>query len=216
VSEQPAAPARKENVFTNKIGPLPMWAWVAVVAAALVAWRLWSSKNAAAQQQPTTIPSTPADQVPQFVNQTYVTTTPPNTPATSPPTTSPPPPPTPGGFPPPPPRGSFGPLPTNPPPVLQYPPPTGLRATSVGNTTVGLEWTTVPSGTRYPPSYTVAIYNSRGKPMSMTTVSTPDTTGARGTTTVTGLPSRTHLHANVWANGGQQAPKHATVNFTTA
>jgi hypothetical protein len=85
VSEQPgapAAPAKRENVFTHKIGPLPMWAWVGIVGGILVVWRIYSSKNAAAsaaqQAAATTTPSTPANQVPQFVNQTYVSTTAPS------------------------------------------------------------------------------------------------------------------------------------------
>ncbi len=85
MSEQPgapAAPAKRENVFTHKIGPLPMWAWVGIVGGILVVWRIYSSKNAAAsaaqQAATTTTPSTPANQVPQFVNQTYVSTTAPS------------------------------------------------------------------------------------------------------------------------------------------
>lgn len=99
MSEQPgAAPAapKKTNVFTNKIGPLPMWGWLGIVAAGLVAWRLYSSKNAAAsaastqgQAGTTTNPSTPADQVPQFVNQTYTTVTAPSAPSTAAPAAPP-------------------------------------------------------------------------------------------------------------------------------
>jgi hypothetical protein len=97
VSEQPTgtAPAtsKKENVFTHKIGPLPMWGWLAIVGGALVAWRVYASKNAAtaaAQQGTTTNPSTPSDQVPQFVNQTYTTVTAPSaTAATAAPHTRP-------------------------------------------------------------------------------------------------------------------------------
>ena len=50
------------NIFTNRIGPLPMWVWVAIVAAGLIAWRVFSGKSSS--QQATTTPSTPADQVP--------------------------------------------------------------------------------------------------------------------------------------------------------
>jgi hypothetical protein len=52
-----------------------MWAWVAVIGGALIAWRLYSSHKAAATAAQTDTSSVPADQVPQFVNQTYVQTT---------------------------------------------------------------------------------------------------------------------------------------------
>ena len=82
MSEQPAAPPARTggggNVFTRKIGPLPMWAWVAIIAAVIVGWRVYSGrKNAATSSASTAADGTGADQVPQFVNQTYVTTTPP-------------------------------------------------------------------------------------------------------------------------------------------
>ena len=105
--------------------------------------------------------------------------------------------------------------PTNPGPVVQFPPPTGLRVTGTGKNSVSLLWTTVPSGTRYPTSYTVAIYDRRGKIASQTTVNTPDTTGGQGTATVTGLQPKSSYHANVWANGGTTAPRHASVAFNT-
>lgn len=78
-----------KSTFTNRIGPLPMWAWVAIVAVILIVWRVYSGKKtAAASSAGTTDTGVPADQVPQFVNQTYVTTTPP--PATSVPPARPP------------------------------------------------------------------------------------------------------------------------------
>ena len=74
-----AGTPRRENVFTHKLGPLPTWAWIAIAAAILVAWRVYSGKKAAAaQQQSAASQSTPSDQVPQFVNQTYVSTTAPS------------------------------------------------------------------------------------------------------------------------------------------
>jgi hypothetical protein len=70
------------STFTTKIGPLPMWAWVAIIAVILVVWRWHAAKSSAGTSTGTTAAdSTPADQVPQFVNQTYVTTQPPVTPA---------------------------------------------------------------------------------------------------------------------------------------
>jgi hypothetical protein len=88
------------NVFTRKIGPLPMWAWMAI--ALLVALGFYLVKSKSGQS------STANDQtgsgtdtagaggvdsslVPQFVNQTYVNNSPP---AAPPATSSPTPPPT--------------------------------------------------------------------------------------------------------------------------
>jgi|SRR5215469_2036125 len=60
------------NVFTHKLGPLPMWAWVAVIGGVIVAWSLYKSRTSS-QQQAAADTSTPASDVPQFVNQTYTT-----------------------------------------------------------------------------------------------------------------------------------------------
>lgn len=38
-------PKGKENVFTRKIGPLPMWVWLAIIAAVIVLWALWSGRK---------------------------------------------------------------------------------------------------------------------------------------------------------------------------
>jgi hypothetical protein len=73
--EAPSSRSSGGNVFTQRIGPLPMWAWVAVIGGALIAWRLYSSHKSAAATAQTDTSSVPADQVPQFVNQTYVQTT---------------------------------------------------------------------------------------------------------------------------------------------
>jgi hypothetical protein len=47
---QPAKPGGrqakgKENAFTRKIGPLPMWVWLAIIAAVIVLWAMWSGKK---------------------------------------------------------------------------------------------------------------------------------------------------------------------------
>jgi hypothetical protein len=82
--ESPRSSGRRENVFTHKIGPLPMWAWVGIVGGILVVWRIYASKNAAAAAAQTSASgstaagSTAANTVPQFVNQTYVSTTAPS------------------------------------------------------------------------------------------------------------------------------------------
>ena len=94
MSDQPAAkPAakakppgdgaggKKDNVFTHKIGPLPMIGWVAIVAIILVIWRMVAAKKQAnSASTGTGAASTAAGTVPQFVNQTYTTVTAPPAP----------------------------------------------------------------------------------------------------------------------------------------
>lgn len=41
----PGKPPGKENVFTRKIGPLPMWVWLAIVAVVIVGYFLLSKKK---------------------------------------------------------------------------------------------------------------------------------------------------------------------------
>ena len=95
MSEPTAAPARapggkKENVFTHKLGPLPMWGWVGIAAAVLVAWRLYSSKKNGSSSTSKSGTAgngssglaggaSPYD-IPQFVNQTYTSVTAPGGP----------------------------------------------------------------------------------------------------------------------------------------
>jgi len=61
-------------VFTNKIGPLPMIAWVGIIGAVIVAWAYLKNRNSGSQAAAGD-GSTPASDVPQFVNQTYTTVT---------------------------------------------------------------------------------------------------------------------------------------------
>ena len=75
---RPSSGGKKENVFTHKFGPLPMWAWVAIISAVLIGYYYWKNKKAASQTP--TVPD--ASQVPQFVNQVYTNVTPPTAPAT--------------------------------------------------------------------------------------------------------------------------------------
>jgi hypothetical protein len=78
VPERPAPRQRKGFIgtLTAKIGPLPMWVWVVLVTVILLAWRWYASKQANTSGT-TGTDTTAADQVPQFVNQTYTTVTPP-------------------------------------------------------------------------------------------------------------------------------------------
>jgi hypothetical protein len=78
----PAEPAREprkkglKGALTHKLGPLPMWVWVVIVAAIILLWVVWKNKTGASQQQG---PSSTAGagQVPQFVNQTFTSPGPP-------------------------------------------------------------------------------------------------------------------------------------------
>ena len=67
------------NVFTRHIGPLPMWAWTAIVGAVIVGYAWWKNRQAGASTSSTSSTAN-ASQVPQFVNQTYTTVTPPSAP----------------------------------------------------------------------------------------------------------------------------------------
>jgi hypothetical protein len=51
----PPGGKKKDNVLTRKIGPLPTWAWTAIIAAVLLLFVFWrSTKNSSQQQQPGT------------------------------------------------------------------------------------------------------------------------------------------------------------------
>jgi hypothetical protein len=211
---EPGAAPRRENVFTHRIGPLPMWGWLAIIVGGLVAWRIYSNKQAAAQTATTTAADqTAANQVPQFVNQTYVNTTAPGAPGTTPP------------------GGTAGGTPTNPSPISTvpstqpkpttttpiawtYPAPSGLQAYDLAATGTRLSWNAVtgPSG-QHPNSYTVATYDTKGKLVDQFTTAAGNTNTAEYGRGGKGLPKGTY-HTNVWANGGPVAPPHATVQYT--
>ena len=75
----PAAPPARGggNVLTRKIGPLPTWAWVAIVSVILIGYAYWRNKQSSSATADTSADGTDASQVPQFVNQTYTSVTPP-------------------------------------------------------------------------------------------------------------------------------------------
>src|SRR5271165_5965862 len=77
------APGKKGNVLTRKIGPLPMWAWTSIVLIMVVGYSLYSNKKNAAAAAAAPATGTDASQVPQFVNQTYVSPTPPAAPGSA-------------------------------------------------------------------------------------------------------------------------------------
>lgn len=76
------------NVFTRKVGPLPMWAWMGIALLIAVGYYLIkknssANSNSAAGTSPSTV-NTPggvdSSLVPQFVNQVYNQETPPPAP----------------------------------------------------------------------------------------------------------------------------------------
>src|SRR5580692_3803435 len=73
------------NVFTRKLGPLPMWGWMAialVLAIVYYAFKKHTSSSTTAQTSATdnTPGGVDSSLVPQFVNQTYVDQSPPAAP----------------------------------------------------------------------------------------------------------------------------------------
>lgn len=70
------------NVFTRKIGPLPMWGWMGIALLLAVFYYLYKKNQGNNAQAQTAAPTDTTDQslVPQFVNQTYVQETPPPAP----------------------------------------------------------------------------------------------------------------------------------------
>lgn len=81
------------NVFTRKLGPLPMWAWMGVglgAALALTSWRGNKKAESDAKSSPQgglNAPagnSVPGSLIPQFVNQVYTQSSPPSVSAPAP------------------------------------------------------------------------------------------------------------------------------------
>jgi hypothetical protein len=229
VSEQATAPPasagqaapKRENIFTHKIGPLPMWAWVAIVGGLLVGWRLYSNKSSASQNAAsgqTTTPSTPANQVPQFVNQFYLNGTAPTSPSSA--GGSPAPAPVPVGTGPAPP-GAGNPKPPGVTPTSgggnwTFPAPTGLQSYDVAKNGYRLSWNPVrgPTG-QTPQSYTIATYNAKGNLVDQFQTQAANTNTAEYGKGGKGLAKGTY-HSNVWANGAPVAPPHATVQVSLA
>jgi hypothetical protein len=75
----------KSNVFTNKIGPLPMWSWMAILLVAVLLYSFYkksssSANNPAAQAAGQAAGGVDSSLVPQFVNQVYDNDQPPAAP----------------------------------------------------------------------------------------------------------------------------------------
>jgi hypothetical protein len=67
------------SVFKRKLGPFPMWGWLAIGAVVILAYVI-IKRQSASSAATTASTSTPASDIPQFVNQTYTTVTPPAAP----------------------------------------------------------------------------------------------------------------------------------------
>lgn len=80
----PAEPSGGGNVFTRKIGPLPMWGWMGIVALLAVFYYLYKKNQSASTSSTNAAANTPggtdSSLVPQFVNQTYDNSQPPPAP----------------------------------------------------------------------------------------------------------------------------------------
>jgi len=97
-------------------------------------------------------------------------------------------------------------------PKWSYPAPKGLAAYDIAAKGYRIRWTAVRGpGGQVPASYTVATYASSGKQVDQFTTPSTDTAeyGQGG-----GGLAKGAYHTNVWANGGPQAPPHATVSVT--
>lgn len=196
-----------ESIFTRKLGPLPYWGWMAIVLLLAVFYGMYSKQKKAASSAASDNSSTvdspggvDASLVPQFVNQVYTQTTPPPAPNIT--VNTPPPPTNTGGG-------------TATQKVNQYPAPGGLSTSKVSSTSLKASWNNITSPMPSPTSYTVAVYDTKGKTVAQQTVNAPDTVGGKSTVTLTGLPANAKgLQVHVWANGGAKAPPHASSGVT--
>lgn len=65
------------TLLTKKLGPIPVWGYMGGVLAAVLAWRLYSSKKTAATATDTSTTSasdaTSASNIPEYIAQNYIT-----------------------------------------------------------------------------------------------------------------------------------------------
>lgn len=64
------------NVFTRKLGPLPLWAWMGIALAIALVYYIFVSKKQSAATANTPDNTTAAGQIPQFVNEVNSTSPP--------------------------------------------------------------------------------------------------------------------------------------------
>lgn len=199
------------NVWSKRVGPLPMWGWGGLGLLAVVLLYLYRNNKTSANSggSSASTVNTPggvdSSLVPQFVNQVYTQNQPPAAPNVTvnnqiPPDSDP---------------GSSTPPPNHAPPgVHQYPAPQGLKVSGITHSSIRVSWKNLTSPQPAPQSYTVAVYNKSGHVVSQSTVTAPDTVGGNSTTTLTGLPNgQGPFQVHVWANGGALAPPHASSTF---
>jgi hypothetical protein len=55
-----------DNVFTRKIGPLPMWSWVAIIGGVVVVWALYEQHKQSSAAASSTSANTTPPQIDQF------------------------------------------------------------------------------------------------------------------------------------------------------
>jgi len=132
-----------ENPWTTDIGPLPMWAWAGIALGGAVTVAYVRNRSAQASAATSTADQASAAQVPQFVNQTYVSTTPPSVPS------SPVPQPAPGPTGPGPINAPPGNTPVPPKPVATLPAPTGIHSTGATSHSISVAWASVAGATSY-------------------------------------------------------------------
>ena len=194
----PSARASGGNVFTRKLGALPLWAWMGIGLAVALGYYYWKqstgsaagAKNAQASQSAQSAGGVDSNLVPQFVNQTFVENAPPqpstpSTPATAAPTQA-----------------------------SQYPAPTNTSVSKLTSTSAKINWNYITGISPKPTSYTIGVYQMNGKLAQQFTVSAPDTAGGTAQATVTGLHPGWQYNVHVWANGGKTAPPHSSAKLT--
>lgn len=85
MSETAPESTGRGNIFTRKLGPLPMWVWMLIGLVIAIVFYMYNknkSSSAASQNAANTPGGVDSSLVPQFVNQTYVNNTPPPAPDT--------------------------------------------------------------------------------------------------------------------------------------
>lgn len=79
--EGPPQRSSSGNVFMRQIGPMPLWGWMGIGLAIALGYYFWKQNSSKSASTNTTTGSTTgtdvSGQIPQFVNQTYVSGTPP-------------------------------------------------------------------------------------------------------------------------------------------
>jgi hypothetical protein len=185
------APRQSSSPFLRKLGPMPVWAWMAVGLGVALAFSLYQKNKKAASQASqassaaggaTTPSGTPSNLIPQFVNQVFQSPTPPpqvtvNNTTNTPPPTSPP--------------------PKTPPPRPQapsLPAPSDFEAWKNSSSSIHLHWGALSEFYGNPnASYTWVVKDAQGNSKTGTTKGTD--------VDVSGLKPHTGYSIGVYATG---------------